>query len=248
VDSYVVLYGVPWDTYVAITDALGEYHLRHTYDRGTLEMRSLLYGVSWDAYEDFLKALGNYSLRHSYDRGTLEMMSPPKSHEWEKRLLGRMVERLAEELDIRIQSVGSTTFRAAAAERGLQPDESYYIANEPIVRCREDYDPKRDPPPDLVVEVEATQSAVPRLPLYAALSVPEIWVYDGKRLSFLGLTKEGKYKRLRNSAAFPFLRPLDLARFLTMRHKTDENSVIRSFVAWLKERHGAEKPNDDRCQ
>ena len=29
-----------------ILDALGEYHLRHTYDEGTLEMRRVLYGVT----------------------------------------------------------------------------------------------------------------------------------------------------------------------------------------------------------
>ncbi|MBI1903492.1 MAG: Uma2 family endonuclease [Planctomycetia bacterium] len=237
VDSYVVLYGVPWDTYVAITDALGEYHLRHTYDRGTLEMRSPLYGVSWDDYERFLTAVGDHNLRHTYDKGTLEMMSPLKVHELEKKLLARMIERMAEELDMDIQSVGSTTFRHAAAEQGLQPDESYYFAHEPLVRCSDKYDPRSDPPPDLVVEVDVTSSVLPRLPLYAALRVPELWQYDAQRLAFLGLEKDGKYKRLRTSVVFPRLRPQDLLRFLDMRHEKKEKEILRAFLAWFREHY-----------
>jgi Uma2 family endonuclease len=35
-----VLYGVTWDAYVALRDAPENYHVRMTYDRGTLEMMS----------------------------------------------------------------------------------------------------------------------------------------------------------------------------------------------------------------
>ena len=54
-DFYVVLPGIPWDTYVAVTHALAEYHLRHTYDRGLLEIRRELVGVSWEDYQQLLK-------------------------------------------------------------------------------------------------------------------------------------------------------------------------------------------------
>ena len=52
--DFIVLYGVPWETYEDILDALDRYRLRHTYDRGTLEMRRVPYGVAW---EDYLKLL-----------------------------------------------------------------------------------------------------------------------------------------------------------------------------------------------
>ncbi len=244
IDSLVVLYGVPWEMYLGIVDALSECHLRHTYDRGTLEMPSVVYGVSWDAYQELLAATADYNLRHTYDRGTLEMMSPLKSHEWEKKLFSRMIEALSLERDIPIQSVGSTTFFRAAGERGLQPDESYYIRNEPRVRGRETFDPATDPPPDLVIEVDVTHSCLERLPVYATLRVPELWRYDGRKVVFYGLSR-GKYVALRHSKAFPFLRAADLMRFLDMRHDTDENSVIRAFVAWLRDKHAkppAKKP------
>jgi Uma2 family endonuclease len=235
-NPFVLLYGIPWDMYEALTDALGEYHLRHTYDHGTLEMRRVLYGVTWEDYERFLEALDGHKLRHTYDRGTLEMMSPlSKRHEWGGSLLGRMVERMAEELDIPIQSVGSTTLKRMAAERGIEGDRSYFIANEPRVRGRDDYDPKKDPPPDLAIEVEVTRSCVPRMPVYASMRVPELWRFDGNVVTFYGLTRRGKYTKREQSLAFPFLRPADLLRFLEMRYSTDENSVIRAFVKWVRQ-------------
>ncbi len=237
VDCFVVIYNVPWAMYMGLVDAFAECHWRHTYDRGTLEMPSVVYGVSWEAYQAFLKATPEYYLRHTYDRGTLEMMSPLKVHEWDKGLIGRLIEQMALELDIGIQTVGSTTFSRAPGRRGLQPDESYYIQHEPLVRGKEDFDPATDPPPDLVVEVDVTRTCLERLPVYATLRVPEVWRYTGVNLTFLGLSPGSKYRELRRSKAFPFLRAADLMRFLDMRHETDENSVIRAFVEWLREKH-----------
>ena len=128
--EYVVLEGVPWKTYEGILDAIGECHLRHTYDRGTLEMRRVLYGVAWEDYLKLLDATPDFYLRHTYDRGTLEMMSPRKDHEWVGKLISRMIEAFALAVDLPIQSIGSTTIRAAKGGRGLQPDQTYYLAHE----------------------------------------------------------------------------------------------------------------------
>jgi Uma2 family endonuclease len=196
----------------------------------------VLYDVSWQTYEGILDALGEYQLRHTYDRGTLEIVCPHKEHFWVKSLLNRMVSHLAYDCDIPIQSIGSTTLTSEAVERGLQPDEAYYIANEPLVRGKPQYEPDRDPPPDLVVEVDVTNSSVRRLPTFAAMKVPEVWRYDGDRLHFLRLGDSGQYIEASTSAAFPFLTPQDVARFLDERTKTDENSLIRSFLEWARQR------------
>ena len=55
-------------------------------------------------------------------------MSPSFLHEIRKRQLGRMIEILAEELDLEIVGGGSTTFRREDAKRGLEPDECYWLA------------------------------------------------------------------------------------------------------------------------
>ena len=43
--------------------------------------------------------------------------------------------------DLPIQSIGSTTLRAAKGGRGIQPDRTYYLANEPRVHCKESSQP-----------------------------------------------------------------------------------------------------------
>lgn len=237
-NEFVVLHGVPWDVYTKITDALGGYHLRHTYDRGTLEMRAVLYPVDWDDYEGFLNALGDYSVRHTYDGGTLEMMSPLKEHDWVKKLLGRMIEAVSLELDMPVQSVGSMTIRKAIKSRGLQPDESYYIANEAKVRGNKHYDPKVDPPPDLVVEADVTNSVVNRLPVFASIGVPEIWHHDGQKLRFLKLKKSGEYGSIRRSDAFPMLTPQTVMSFLDRASKTNETALIKELMSWVRENKG----------
>ncbi len=116
--EFVVLEGVPWETYEGILDALGEYHLRHTYDGGALEMRRVLYGVAWEDYVKLLDATPDFYLRHTYDEGALEMMSPPSTHHWVARLVARMIEAYALASDTPIESVGSMTLQAS---RSLHP-------------------------------------------------------------------------------------------------------------------------------
>jgi Uma2 family endonuclease len=232
--EFVVLHGVPWETYEGILEALGEYHLRHTYDEGTLEMRRIVEGVTWQDYLKLMDATPDFSLSHTYDEGTLEMMSPRKDHDWVAKLIGRMIEALALDLDIPIQSIGSTTLRPAKGKGGLQPDQTYYIANEPRVRGKETYEPEKDPPPDLVIEVDVTSSSVPRMPVFAKIGVPELWRCRRDRVQFYRLARGGEYELVPHSIAFPFLRPIDLTRFVKRRAEAGENAVVRSFVEWAK--------------
>jgi Uma2 family endonuclease len=230
--EFVVLYGVPWETCEGILDALGEHHLHHTYDEGALEMRRVLYGVPWENYLKVLDATPDLYLRHTYDRGTLEMMSPRQDHDWLGKLIARMVEAYALAADLPIKSIGSTTIRAAKGGRGLQPDQSYYLAHEPLVRGKDAYDPQKDPPPDLAIEVDVTNTSLPRMPVFAAVGVVEVWRLDRRRrLHFHGL-KKGKYYVLERSLAFGFLKPADLMRFVNRRAEIGENAVVREFVSW----------------
>jgi Uma2 family endonuclease len=87
----------------------------------------ILHDVSWEAYTKFLDALGDRRLRHSYDDGTLEMVSPLKDHEWVKCLIGRFLEAASLELNIPIQSIGSTALRRDRMRKGFEPDACYYI-------------------------------------------------------------------------------------------------------------------------
>lgn len=232
-NEYVVLHGVPWDVYTKITDALGEYHLRHTYDRGTLEMRAVLHGVAWGDYQNFLEALGDISVRHTYFRGTLEMMTPLKRHDRMKSLIARMIGALSLEMRMPIQAIGSTTLTTEDEECGVEPDEAYYIANERAVREHEDYDPQRDPPPDLVVEIDVTRSSSKRLPTYAAMRVPEVWRHANGELTFLG-RHEAEYVPIPVSLAFPKLSADVINDLLKQRGKVDDTELVFRFVDWVR--------------
>jgi Uma2 family endonuclease len=235
-DSYVVLYGISWEMYEGILDALGEYHLRHTYNSGALEMRSLLHSVSWKDYTRFLGALGDRSMRHTYDGGELELMSPRKDHDWIKSFIGRMIEYIAISFDIDIQCIGSTTLTGEAVEKGFQPDEAYYVANEAIVRGKRTYDSSVDPPPDLLVEVDVTNSSLDRMPGFAALNINEVWRHDAESVQFYRLISSGEYERIDRSLAFPFVESGDIDRHIEKLDELSENRVLRELIDALRPR------------
>ena len=195
----------------------------------------VLRDVDWNTYETLRDIRANWHLRMTYDRGDLEIRSTSYKHERLKKLIGRLIHTFTEELNIAIQSTGSTTWKDVALEHGLEADESYYIQNEVIVRNRRDYDPEIDPPPDLAVEVEITSSALPRMKIYAALGVREVWRHDGKRLHVHILTNEGKYEQRDRSLNLPLLPPAEVERFLRESQGVDETTWIRSFRQWVRE-------------
>jgi len=144
-----------------------------------------------------------------------------------------MIELMSFLLDIPIASFGSATWKRKDLRKGLEADECYYVRHAPQIGGRVDLDLKRDPPPDLVIEVEATRSPAPKFPVYAALGVPEIWHFDGKKLRCLHLRK-GKYQPAEMSLAFPFLRPAELQRFIELLPAQDELAVMRAFGEWVQ--------------
>ncbi|NQU25932.1 MAG: Uma2 family endonuclease [Candidatus Nealsonbacteria bacterium] len=204
----------------------------------------VLWNVSWSTYEAILADTDRSGTRLTYNQGSLEIMSPSEEHERLKKLIGRMVETLTEELGIPIRSAGSTTWKMELKRQGLEPDECYYITNEPLVRGKNKADLAVDPPPDLAVEVELTRRAVDKMPIYANLGVPEVWRYDGKTICIERLQADGNYVSQPQSGAFPFLPMAELVRFLDRRNATDETSWIRSFRAWVRtlETGSAETP------
>jgi Uma2 family endonuclease len=80
-------------------------------------------------------------------------------HENLKIQFDRFIFTLAEELEIEIKSAGSTTLKQRAKNRVIEPDNCYYIQNEPAV-SREKLDLETDLPPDLAIEIDITHSSV----------------------------------------------------------------------------------------
>jgi Uma2 family endonuclease len=203
--------------------------------RVSIERRVLLDNISWETYERLLVELDNRPFRLTYDHGALEIMTPSRRHEKLRRLIGRMIDQMTLELGIAIDGGGSTTYRKQLEERGLEPDECYYVANAERMRDREEVDLEQDPPPDLAVEVEITRSALDRMAIYASLGVPEVWRYDGKSLTVAILQNDGTYTESPDSLSFPFLPLSAIERFLGESKGKDETRFIREFRDWVRE-------------
>jgi len=199
------------------------------------EPRVLLHDVSWQAYEQIGEALRDRpALRLTYDRGSLEIKTSSARHEMLKQRLGRFLETLVEEHNLSLLPGGFATFKRSDLEKGLEPDQCYWIANEPRMRGRDDWDAASDPPPDLVIELEIFRGAVPRLSIYSELAVPEVWRFDGQSLQVLLLQPDGRYQVAEKSSAFSAMPIAEIPRFLKLEEHTGYLCVVREFRAWVR--------------
>jgi Uma2 family endonuclease len=170
-----------------------------------------LTGISYDVYVKIRDARGNNGLRMAYNDGVLEIMSPEFRHEKGGRRLFVLVFAYCAEFELACAMAGATTFRKGLPGelkgKGKEPDESFYLgAAAPGVLRKETLDLTVDPPPSLWVEVDNRASSKAKLPLYAALGVPEVWRYRPRsgRLWFGRLDRD-HYEEITASLALPGL-------------------------------------------
>jgi Uma2 family endonuclease len=204
-------------------------------DRNRLldQQHLVMHDVSWSFYEDLLAQIENRPLRVTFDHGRLEIMAPLPEHEVPKGSIGRLLEAMADELDIPLSGFGSSTFRREDLAAGLEPDECYYLENSARVQGMKRFDPAIYPPPDLAIEIDITSRSIPRQPIYAALGVPELWRFDGFRLLIL-LLRSGVYCAVGRSPSFPFL-PIDkFGGFVRRMLDEPPTSVVREFRVWVR--------------
>ena len=196
----------------------------------------VLYNVSWEEFENILAELGdNRSSRVAYDQGTLEITMPSQKHEYYKEIIRDLIKYLAEELDLDCESLGSTTWKRKDLLKGAEPDNCFYIQNEPAIRAvKPNIDLSKDPPPDLILEVDYTSPSLNRLPIYAGLEVPEIWIYNMKVLSIYQL-EAGKYKETDASLAFGTFPVKEIPSFIKKNITASPRELRQSFRAWVKQ-------------
>jgi len=131
-----------------------------------------LSGMSWKTYETLLEELSDRRLRLTYNRGNLEITAPSPEHELNKRVLGRFIDTIAEELEVNIYPLGSTTFK--------QPELS---GSEPWIYNGE----------SLVIQQlqNGTYIATQTSQFFANLSIPDIasWLQRSTTMDYLALVK-----------------------------------------------------------
>lgn len=206
----------------------------------------VLSGVSWDDYEAMLRIVGDRPIRVTFDRGTMEVRMPSQRHEQLSRLLGRLVEGVAQGLGLDYQAPGMTTWRRPDIDRGLEPDQCYYIRHEAVARRDEPVNLEHDPPPDLAIEVDITRNSLDRPAIYDRLGIPEVWRHDGTSLTIFLLQRDATYAPSPTSPELQGLRAVDVVRPVEQGRTLPTSrwvAAIRGFVVAEFAPRPEERPN-----
>ncbi len=205
------------------------------------DKRLILYDVTWEEYQELLDELGEHRrVLVSYSEGVLEIMPLSYRHERYKDFFLRLISALTEELDLPLESAGSTTLQLESVERGAEPDTSFFIQRAAQMIGRETHDLLTDPPPDIVVEIDISRPSYSKKNIYARFGVPEFWTYNGKKFKMLRL-EGGSYVETTRSVAFPFLQASDVAAFIERSKSEGHNAAIKSFREWVRAYKPAKK-------
>ncbi|HMO26344.1 MAG TPA: Uma2 family endonuclease [Tepidisphaeraceae bacterium] len=196
----------------------------------------LLVATDWSGYEQVIDQLDRARRRYrsTYDDGLLEVIVPGDEHEEAKTTIARLLEVYGMATRSRIQGLGSTTYKSQVKEKGLEPDECYYIGRRIPRNLRRPAGSETNlVPPDLTIEIDVASSSLPRLPVYAALGVKEVWRWRAGKIEVLRLTGGG-YKPASRSALLP---ALDLRKFSATVRKGvrsgDQEQVARDYYESL---------------
>ena len=196
------------------------------------EKRFLFHSLDWQRYQTLREALNQErNVRFTYMHGTLEVIMPLEIHEFSARLIEKFIWILVLELGMKVKTMGSTTLDRETLDKSAEPDNAYYIQNQPLVAGR-DVDLDRDPPPDLVVEVDITHSDINKLQLYAAMGVPEFWRYNGEVWRIYAL-RSGEYQEVEVSPTFSGVSKVKLYEFLATARQ-DEVAAELALRRWVQ--------------
>ncbi|MBW4472949.1 MAG: Uma2 family endonuclease [Stenomitos rutilans HA7619-LM2] len=197
------------------------------------EKRITFRDLDWSSFKQIQQLLTERTrARFIYDNGVLEITRPLESHERYARLIELFIRILVVELGMKIKTMGSTTLNREDLLKSAEPDNGYYIQNYAMVADHE-IDLERDPAPDLVVEVDITNTDINKNRLYASMGVPEFWRFNGRAWKILCLV-DGHYVERDRSSTFPSVQKTDLYQFLEAA-LLDEVSAEINFRQWVQQ-------------
>jgi len=197
----------------------------------------VLHWISWEHYLALRKMRRNRHVHMTYDRGELQIMSPSRRQERLVVLLGMLIDVWAEEKNIPMQSCRTMTILRKALKRGFEPDNCYYVQNEPRVFGKAKLNFAVDPPPDLAIEVEL-RSGASKVAIYQSFGVPELWRVLEGQIHVLILSEQHVYFPQASSVCFPGF-PLEKAvEVLRQMDSVGQTKLVRSFRAWVRSNCG----------
>jgi Uma2 family endonuclease len=196
----------------------------------------ILHGVTWEEYEQLLDDMKIWpGMRVTYYKGRLEVVSPSSKHEKIKVFIHDLATAFCEHKNIAMENLGSTTFKRERDEQGAEPDVCFYVTNLDRIIGKEEIDPDSDPPPDVAVEIDVTNTSTTKFEIYRSFGVPEIWHFDGKRMRLYRLG-EDKYIEISESRFLPGLTATVLTDFIGQSRTQGRTRALAAFRRGL---HGA---------
>jgi Uma2 family endonuclease len=180
----------------------------------------VLHGVDWKTYCALRELFDSPGVRMTYLKGALEIMSPSRRHEGYKKRIARLLELFALERDVPLSGYGSTTFRRALEERGLEPDECYVLGREL----------RDDDVPDIALEVVISSGGINKLEVYRGLGVLEVWFWHegGFRLYVLG---SSGYTSIERSRLIP---ELDFDELAVLAEEPEQLTALKRYQTRLR--------------
>lgn len=180
---------------------------------------------SWGVAQAMYRARGDRSgSRMAYARGALEIMSPSWNHEFIKQNIARLLEGWALAEGVNLQGAGSWTLENPKTEFLVEPDECYLVG----LRAGRLL-------PDLAIEVRWTGGGIEKLPIYAALGVKEVWVWERGVIN-AHVLRGPTFVRSARSTLLP---SLDLKRLAKHASMEDQAKAVRAFLRMPVSTRGA---------
>ena len=197
-------------------------------------------GVTWERYVELCDDPDHDGCKLTFDAATgrleIEMGQGPL-HETISRMLFLFVAAYRRERGIRLRSTGAVTLRRRDVG-GLDPDESLYVTHvdeaPPLTAGLLDLN-GGNRVPDLAMEVGVSSPGVVKLPLYARLGVPEVWVWDHEAddLTARRLGADGTYEIIAESVELPGFPLAAAAELIRGWDGADDGELEEAFAERL---------------
>jgi Uma2 family endonuclease len=194
----------------------------------------VLQGVTWEDYKRYRDTPENEGVRMAYSVGVLLLMTIGRLHERVGKLISLFVPIWFLERSIPSLCCGSMTFQSELREKGLEPDNCWYLSHIEEMQGHDEFDADRHPPIDLAIEIDVTTNSELKLPIYAALRVQELWLCGEHGVRVMVLA-QGEYVEQDASRVLPDF-PIDkVMELIRQRHAADDTALMRMFREWIRQ-------------
>lgn len=206
---------------------------------GETDGHFVVHGIAWAQYETLLQAFPETpGLRITYVDGRITFVSPSLRHDRASRRLSDLIKAVAAGFGVRYEESGSATYRIENAGAGVEGDDAFYFGpHADTMRTLVEVDLSAQPPPDLVLEVEATHPADDAVAAWGRIGVPEIWRHNVRKgtIQFLVRGEGGDYVAAPRSLAFPVLGPADVTEQLRLADDLGALDWNEQLRTWARE-------------